>query len=273
MSEYVSIDNPFHTIDFHHHTLLKSGKPEAWPGEIEVDFAARSRLMDANGIDQAVLLPGSTLLGAGMVGDRAYNEFLAAYRALHGERFPYVFAGANPTMGKQALQEMEYAWNTLRVNGFVWHHRTYGMTINHPMMEPLWSLAQDMGAPCAVHILSESKLESPWRLQEVAERFPKVTFLALDGFSNADQSQWMPFIARHHPNILFDTGALWAAGNLLEQFLRKIDHAPRLIFGTDYYPGMASHHPAALIEILDLECPDSVKEGILGKTLQKLIAR
>lgn len=273
MCGLVRIDNPFHTIDFHHHTLLKSDKQEDWDREMEADFGPRVRTMDASGINQAVLLPGNSLLGGGAVTDRAYNEFLAAYRARHGERFPYAFGGANPMSGKQALKDMEHAWGTLRLNGFVWHHRMYGMTINHPSMDPLWALAQEMGAPCAVHIFSESKLESPWRLQEIAERFPKVTFLALDGFSNADQSQWMPLIARHHPNIIFDTGALFGAGNFLDQFLRKIDYAPRLIFGSDYYPGLASHHSPAVIEILDLDAPDAVKEAILAKTLQKLLAR
>ena len=107
----------------------------------------------------------------------------------------------------------------------------------------------------------------------MAERYPKIPFLALDGFSSADQCMWMPLIARRHPNIWFDTGALFAAGEMLFQFMEKIDFAPRLFLGTDNYPGLASRFPAALVEVLAMEVSDEVKAGILGGTLKALLAR
>ncbi len=271
--DYIRIDNPFHTIDFHHHTALKSADPADWDAEIAQDYATRTATMDPGGIDEAVLLPGNNLLGGGRVTERDYNEFLARYRFRHADRFPYAFATANPLNGRRALEDMEHAWKTLKLDGFVWHHRMFGVSVNHASMEPLWALAQDLGAPCAVHIFADSRLESPWRLEEVAERYPKIPFLALDGFSSADQCMWMPLIARRHPNIWFDTGALFAAGEMLFQFMKKIDFAPRLFLGTDNYPGLASRFPAALVEVLAMEVSDEVKAGILGGTLKALLAR
>ncbi len=37
--DYIRIDNPFHTIDFHHHTALKSPDPVDWDAEIAQDCA------------------------------------------------------------------------------------------------------------------------------------------------------------------------------------------------------------------------------------------
>lgn len=272
MSKHVQVTNPFHTIDVHQHTLLKSTNREMWPQEIDADCATRCAVMDEGGIDQAILFPGNSLLGGATATDRDNNEYLAAYRARHRERFPWAFASVDPTTGDSALRELEYAWHTLKLDGFVWHHRTFGVSLNHACMEPLWQLARDLKAPVAVHILGESRLESPWRLQDVAERYPEIQFIAVDGFSNADHSQWMPLIARHHPNILFDTGAMFSAGSMLEAFVKKLKFEPRLVFGSDYYPGHVCPHPCGLIEILDMEVSDEVKAAALGGTIAKVLA-
>lgn len=268
----------FDVFDIHHHVGALAGLLEAsgWfredPEELKADVNRRVAFMDRQGIRQALLMPGNGYPNArGIEDTRKVNDYVKRYQSVAPDRFPAVVGTVNPLEGKDALVEIERCIEKLGMNGMVWHHRFLGTILDHSMMNPFLDQLQRYNLPAFVHIIADSKLESPWRLEKLADRHPDVTFVALDGFSSPDQAQWMPYLASRHGNIVFDTGVMVSVGHLVQNFLSAVG-PERLVLGTDYYsePELFSHaFPVA--ELLASDIDDASLRAILGDNARKLL--
>src|SRR5690606_28733289 len=161
-----------------------------------------------------------------------------------------------------AVEELKRCLEQLGMKAMVWHHRFHGCPINHPGMHPLLDELVQAQVPAMIHVIAESRLEAPWRLEVLADAHPGVTFIALDAFSSPGQASWMQYIAQRHDNILFDTGVLTSAAHGLDQFIRSAS-GDRLLFGSDYYSSpqvFETLYP--LCEILALDVSDEVKAAV-----------
>lgn len=271
----------YRIIDLHHHVgslegVLGTGQSEEAGGDAEAamdaDAARRLAYMDRHGIAQAVLLPGNGYAMAhGLADTRAVNDDVARYRARHPDRFPAAFGTVSPLEGPGALDEIDRCIQELGMSGIVWHHRFQGSVINHVMMDPLLERLRRHGKPAFIHVIADSTLESPWRLELLADRYPDMTFVALDGFSSCDHAHWMTYIAQKHPNILFDTGVMISVAHLIDHFIATVG-AERLLFGTDYYSApRLFNHPFPLYELLASDVPDGDRRKVLGDNARRLL--
>jgi uncharacterized protein len=256
----------FYIFDLHHHVTV--------PGlEIDKDIALRLAFMDANSIEQCLLMPAfSDAHPNGIADTRVVNNTIAAYRDRDPKRFPVACGIVGPLDGPGGEAEIERCIGALKLKGMVWHSRFQGVALNDPRMINLLKKIDELGILAFVHIFADSKLEAPWRLETLADQFPKVTFVALDAFSGAsDQAQSLPYIARKHPNILFDTAAMAPVGHGLRDFIEEVG-ADRLLFGSDLYSTPAFTIPFPLYEILasDFITDDDCRK-ILGGNARRLL--
>jgi uncharacterized protein len=269
----------FRVFDIHHHVgalaglLATSGD---WfkvdPAALQADVDRRVGFMDRHGIDAALLMPGNGYpIARGIEDTRRVNDYVKRYREVAPARFPAMVGTVTPLEGFEALGEIDRCIDGLGMQGMVWHHRFLGTVLDHAMMDPFLERVRDHKMPAFIHIIADSKLEAPWRLERLADRHPDVTFVALDGFSSPDHAQWMPYLASRHPNIVFDTGVMVSVGHLIETFIAEVG-AERLVLGTDYYsePQLFSH-PFPVAELLASDLDDAVVAEVLGGTARRLL--
>jgi len=269
----------FRVFDIHHHVGALAGLLESdgdWfkadPAALQADVDRRIAFMDRYGIGAALLMPGNGYpLARGIEDTRRVNDYVRRYRNVAPDRFPAFVGTVNPLEGLDALKEIDRCIVELGMNGMVWHHRFLGTVLDHSMMNPFLQRVRDHKVPAFIHIIADSKLEAPWRLERLADRHPDVTFVALDGFSSPDHAQWMPYLASRHQNIVFDTGVMVSVGHLIENFIDQVG-AERLVLGTDYYsePQLFSH-PFPVAELLASELSDTVLAEVLGGTARRIL--
>ena len=256
----------FEIIDVHQHAGDASGfVPASATLSPAEDNKIRLASMDKHGIDAAILMPSS------MTRDipRA-NDHVAACRDLAPDRFPACLGTVDPLDGPAAEAEAQRCLGELGMKGLVWHHRFNSMIIDHPLMRPLLRCLQAAKLPAFVHIIAGSTMETPWRLENLADEFPDITFVALDGFSSSDQCQWMPRLAKTHPNIDFDTGVLTSVGHGLTRFVRRAG-ADRLLLGTDCYSEPHYHTPFPITELLASPISDADLRQIFSGNIRRLL--
>jgi len=262
-------------IDAHQHLGNMPINPQATePLDLKRNLAKRIGFMDRFGIDQAIMLPSNAQAAPRGAEDRARaNDMIAEYIARAPGRLIAGLGTVHPADGDLALEEVVRCVRDLGLRGIVWHHRFLGVRIDHPGMHAILDLLAELRVPAFVHVIAESQLESPWRLEGVAEAHPDVQFVALDGFSSADHAGWMFQIARRRANIHFDTGVATSVGHKFREFIEELG-PDRLLLGTDLYcePELFAA-PFPLLEIRDhLDLSEHVKAQVLGGNISRLLA-
>lgn len=266
----------FPSFDIHHHVgsldIVSGAAGNAVP-TLEDDIERRLAYMDENNIAQVMLMPSNGYAAPdGIAATRRVNDYVARYRDTLPRRFPAAVGTVSPLDGPGAVAELDRCIEGLGMKGIVWHHRFQGTAIDHPMMDPFLERLQHYKLPAFIHLIADSSLESPWRLEILADRYPDVQFVALDGFSSPDHAHWMPYLASKHPNIIFDTGVLVSVSHLIEIFVRKVG-AHRLLLGTDFYSFPKLFNTAfPLNEILASDLTDEECRAILYGNAKRLLS-
>ena len=199
------------------------------------------------------------------------NDYVRRYQQVRPDRIAACYGTVNPLEGKEALKEIDRCIEKLGMQAMMWHHRFLGVILDHPMMDEFVCRLKDHGKPAFIHIIGDSKLESPWRLERLADRHLDATFVALDAFSSPDHSQWMPYIASKHPNILFDTGVMVPVGHLIENFI-SVAGDDRVLLGTNYYSQpQLFNSPFPVTEFMNSKLPPNTLRKILGGNARRLL--
>lgn len=239
---------------------------------LRADVAQRLAFMDKFGIHQASVMAGNGYpVAAGIEDTKRVNDYIRRYQQIRPDRIAACYGTVNPLEGVAALKEIDRCLDVLGMDAMMWHHRFMGVVLDHPMMDEFVRRLQDHGKPAFIHIIADSKLESPWRLERLADRHPDACFVALDAFSSPDHSQWMPYIASRHPNIMFDTGVMVSVGHLIESFI-AVAGAERLLLGTNYYSQpQLFNSPFPVTEFLNSNLSPVELSKILGGNARKLL--
>lgn len=114
------------------------------------------------------------------------------------------------------------------IMGLKFHPYCSHMRINDPKMDSYYRLAQKFRLPILVHTAMDV-YSSIRYLGEVAERFPKVRFIAAHCELCSDHQEAIE-IMKKHPNIYADTA--WVPYEIALQILREVGE-DRIMFGTD----------------------------------------
>ncbi|MGK8642565.1 amidohydrolase family protein [Brucella anthropi] len=272
-------EQTYNIYDLHQHVgplsgLLATGGSWFLDDEdaLRADVELRLAFMDKFGINQASVMPGNGYpLARGIEDTRRVNDYVRRYQQVCPDRIPACYGTVNPLEGVEALKEIDRCIVDLGMHAMMWHHRFMGVVLDHPMMDEFVRRLQDHGKPVFIHTIADSKLESPWRLEKLADRHPDAQFIALDAFSSPDHSQWMPYIASRHPNIMFDTGVMVSVGHLIEKFI-TVAGEDRLLLGTNYYSQpQLFNSPFPVTEFLNSDLEPATLTKILGGNARKLL--
>lgn len=246
-------DKPF---DLHQHVLppvdANYSENASIDSHVDTDYKARVKIMDDNGMGQSVIMAGTlhNRKTEGIENTKKLNDLVAAYVAKHSDRFPVGVGTVEPTHGEASLRELERIARELKLRGVVWHHRNCGVAIDDAFMRPIIRKMSELKLIPFVHV-SQPGEESIWKLEILAEDFPNVTFLALNGLSNYENFGQAFCIAKRTKNILFDTapsiGLLREKG--VESFV-KLFGADRLFFGSDLYAMVPSYRHNVTLDIV-----------------------
>ncbi|MEU6259740.1 amidohydrolase family protein [Streptomyces sp. NPDC047043] len=261
-------------IDTHHHVgELALGVTGEGGGRSDQDPAGTHRAMLARfGMAAACVLPGMQYERPhGIVNTRAVNDAIAAYRDADPRHFPVALGVVEPLHGLDLCRkEMARAAHELRLDGFVWHTRYQGVALSDRRMHALIDEATALGLPCYLHVFSESAVEAPWMLGELAKQHPDARLVALDGFSGATQIHYIMDLADRYEHLLFDTAVCFPLLRPLETFIARFG-SERLLFGTDSYADPVTYNtPSVLNELLASELPQEDLDNVMWRNFERL---
>ena len=269
----------FHVIDIHHHVgrvtsfgELLAGSDEASNsfGD-EAEVAARLSVMDGNGVDQSVVIPGHDYPRPhGSTDTAAVNDAIAAYRDRHPERFPAAVGIVEPTQGPAAVAELERMAARLGMVGVSFHARFQGVSNDSPLLHELGRRAIDLGLVPFVHAIAESSDEGPLKILPLIASRPDAPIVVLDGFSGFERTKECMQLATLAPNVVFDT-SLPCSFDFVESFVDRFG-PERVVFGTDLYSAPLAYRRAwALDQLLDSRLDDDAKAMVLAGNARRIL--
>ena len=192
----------FSVIDAHHHVgsvpSLMAQVSDTGPQGLELDLTpfrddsemdVRLSVMNANGVDQAIVIPTHEYLRPGGVADtRQVNDAIAAYQRRDPAHFPAAVGIVEPLHGRHAYDELQRIHDELGLIGISFHARFQGVSTDSYLVRGLVERMAELDLVPFVHAYAGSPDEAPWMVAELAKAMPEVTMLVLDGFSGLERS-------------------------------------------------------------------------------------
>ena len=241
------------------------------PFRDDSEMEARLAVMDANGVDQAIVIPTHDYLRPGGTADtRQVNDAIAAYRNRDPTHFPAAVGIVEPLHGRRAYDELAHVLE-LGLVGVSFHTRFQGVTTDSYLVRGLVERMAELELVPFIHAYAGSPDEAPWMVAELAKTVPEVTMVVLDGFSGLERSaKESSLAAAAAPNLVFDTSLAYSF-DIVERFVANFG-AGRLVFGTDMYsPPLAYRRSTVLDQLLDSGLDDEQKRTILSSNIARIL--
>lgn len=274
-----------HVIDAHHHVgsvpSLMAQVADSGPRGLELDLgtfhdpaevAERISVMDANGIDQAVVIPTHEYLRpAGIVDTRRVNDAIAGYRDRNPKRFPAAVGIVEPLHGRYAFDELQRVRDELGLVGISFHTRFQGVSTDSYLVRGLVERMVELGLVPFMHAYAGSPDEAPWMVTGLGRAFPESTLIVLDGFSGLERSaKEVSIAAEAAPNLVFDTSLAYSF-DFVERFVATYG-VERVVFGTDMYsPPLAYRRSTVLDQLVDSGLHGEQRSQILSGNLRRIL--
>ena len=272
-------DTPFPVLDVHH--LVGNafgalgGDLDSAPDVETASYAhreveSRLEIMEAGGVDQALVIPGHGYERASGIADtRAENDAIAAYRDARPDRFPGAVGIVEPRDGEASLAELDRCKQELGLVGISFHTRFQGVSLDSQWILKYVAHMAQLGLVPVVHAMNETPEEALWKLAVLARSIPDTPVLALDAFSSYEATRECSFIAEVAPNILFDTSLSYNF-DFIEAFAGEFG-AERVVFGTDLYSTPVGRRISHLLpQILESDLTKEDKGLILAGNARRL---
>ncbi len=266
-------------LDVHHHvgdaftalggTLDPTGGMSADRYE-RVELEQRLAIMDADGVHQAVVIPGHGYLRPDGIADtRRVNDGIAAYRDRTPDRFPVAIGIVEPQHGARSLDEIARAHDELGLAGVSFHTRFQGVSLDSRWVLAYVERLGELGMVPVIHAMDETPEEALWKLAELARAVRDVPVLALDAFGSYESTRQCSFVADVAPNIVFDTSLSYNF-DFIEEFARCFG-SDRVVFGTDLYSYPVGRRISHLLaQIVESGLDDADKARVLGGNARTL---
>ena len=270
-------------LDVHHHVgsaFLALGGPidgasggsaaTALPSPAQRELASRLEIMDAGGVDQAIVIPGHGYLRPrGLPDTMAENDHIARYRDRLPARFPAAVGIVEPAYGEACFAELERCKRELGLAGISFHTRFQGVSLDSRFILAYVAKMAELGLVPVIHAMNETPEEALWKLAVLARSIPETPVLALDAFGSFEATRECFFIAEVAPNILFDTSLSYNF-DFIEDFANRFG-AERVVFGTDLYSHPVGRRISHLLQQIEASAlSDAQKTAILSGNARRL---
>lgn len=258
-------------IDAHTHigSLSIEGGNRDDPTDPPVEYDERTRIMDQNGIEKAVILPSTDYdKSAGVEATRELNNSIRKIADSHN-RFSCGVATVEPTHGEAALKELERVAD----NGFkavVWHHRFQGGAIDSPDAKRCIERAGELGLAIYIHCIPFSNLEMLSRIGNIANLTDE-PIIVLDTFADPDNVELAIDLGAQHDHLYFDTALMFSLGRIVEKLVDNLG-AERIIFGSDFYSSPVLYeYTSDLFQIRKAKITEQERSAILGQNIIRIL--
>lgn len=266
-------------LDVHHHVgnafralggALDSAGSQSAEEYAALELQSRLDIMDAGGVDQAIVIPGHGYeRSRGIADTRAENDAIAVYRDQLPARFPAAVGIVEPRDGAASLEELDRAKNELGLVGISFHTRFQGVSLDSRWIRTYCERMATLGLVPVLHAMDETPEEALWKLAVLARALPDVPMLALDAFGSYEATRQCFFIAEVAPNVIFDTSLSYNF-DFIEEFAGEFG-VDRVVFGTDLYSHPVGRRISHLLpQILESALSDEDKRAILSGNAQRL---
>jgi len=227
--------------------------------------------MDGAGIDLAVIVAFDMTTQYGVV--MVTNEDISNLAASYPDRF-IPFASVDPSLGKQAVDQLVHAVNDLGCRGLKLCPPVQKFDFSDPKFYPLWEAALEMNIIVWTHTShqlghfgSDARLGHPMLVEPVALKYPDLKLvLGHCGFPWVWEA-WSLVV--RHPNVYVDISVYI---NLYNHFpwdaYSKFNAENKVLFATDY-PHREWKETLAALDSVGLT--KDFKMKILGKNAQRLL--
>jgi predicted TIM-barrel fold metal-dependent hydrolase len=264
-------------IDAHQHVgdlsdaLSFDGTGEGTDLDIAEDARRRVAHMDALNVRWAILQPSHAYLRPdGITDTMRVNDRMALYPAYAPGRF-CVLGTTEPMYGRRGLLELD-RFQGLGLRGVAWHHRFQGCFIDSRWMWPTLERMGELGLVPLVHVNAESSMEAHWRLQRLAQDFPDLPFLAMDGLWTYERARHALMTAHVTPNVIWDMGGPVCYISAQEWVERNGSASLCFSTGMSYPSKSLPQRPALLGHIESADISEADKANILGGNLERLFS-
>ena len=270
----------FEIIDMHQHigslpdvmgVRHQPDKPTDPDAYQKLEYETRLKVMQENGIHKGVIMASNAYEQAdGIKATMRMNDAVAAYHRKDPTLFPIAAGTVEPLHGERSLEEIDRIKHELKLHAVVWHPRFQGVYIDNKVMRKYLARMRDLRLVPIFHCNAASKLESPWRLEVLANEFPDLHFIALDAFTSGEQAQECLHIAKRTANISFDVTGL-NRERFVETFI-AMHGSKRILFGTNLYSYPQHYRIARLLHefLTSPTMSDKDKANILGGNVRHI---
>lgn len=259
------------TFDIHQHVNFQATDGVS---QMEEDYDARIRILDANGIDKAAISTSQYYYRPrGIYDTKKINDLIAEYTSKYHDRFPVGFGTVEPFHGEESIDEIDRVIKDLGLKGLCWHHMSLGCCIDHPMMYEYLRKLETYNLPALIHIFAEAHEEEPWRLIPMAEAHPNVNIVALAGLWSYSRIDLMIYVMKKYANVFVDSNVFpWSL--VIERIVDEVGD-DRLLLGSNLLPvpkEAGFHHCHSLYEIRQSpSLSDEQKKKICYENAQQLL--
>lgn len=203
------------------------------PRSPEVDYELRTKIMDQNGIDEAIILPSLDYdTTDGIRATRAFNDSMRQIGAEY-ERLVCPVGTVEPSHGHAAIDEVE----RLAEEGFAGvtiHNQHQRIPLDAAPTIAVLDRAAELDLVPFIHCFSPDwEFENLDRLPQVADRLSQ-PIIVLDALSRFGQEQRIIELGERFDNLYFDTTMVNSLGLMVESIVERLS-ARRLVFGSGLY--------------------------------------
>jgi predicted TIM-barrel fold metal-dependent hydrolase len=240
------------------------------PGNIEADYELRTRIMDNNGIDEAVVIPSHVYdKRAGSDGVKQLNDRTLEIVESH-DRLKGPVGIVEPSHGAAAREEL-HRLDDLGFLGVSFHHGYQGMSIDAQASVELYETIDTLDLTPIIHCFSpDYDFERVDRLDRIADVFDEPV-VVLDALANWGQIDTVIDIGRRHDHLYFDTAMLVPLGRVTERLVDELG-ADRILFGSDLYTRpLLYERSTALWQLRNAEITDEQRRRILGQNAREIL--
>jgi predicted TIM-barrel fold metal-dependent hydrolase len=258
-------------IDAHTHvgSLGVAGGGRVDPKNLDVEYDLRTKIMDQNDIDQAVVLPPSSYdKSNGIEAVRTLNESMSKIVKDH-DRLVGGIATVEPTHGEAAVEELEHIAD-MGFNAVTWHHRFQGGAIDEPVTKSCLQRADDLNLVTFIHCFPTSNLEALRRIKNIAE-YTTQPIVILDAFADYDNVELAIELGKEYDHLYFDTALMFSIGQVVESIVEELG-SERLIFGSDLYTQpLMYQYSADLFQVRKAQISEDERQDILENNIRRIL--
>ncbi len=198
-----------------------------------------------------------------LVDPRRGNELSARVCAEHPDRFRCYLA-INPNYPDQVAAEVARAESMAGFVGYKFLSDYYQYPITGDRYKPALEHAEDRSLAVLLHTWGGSQFDGPALWEELATRYPHVTFLM--GHSGYGEWEKAARLARDIDNIYLELCAAYSVRGVIELFC-EIAGSHKVTFGTDL-PWFDPHYGIGCVLFADIS--DEDRHNILHRNAERI---